>query len=379
MYIVIPLLLAALLSACDGIRADKQAAQDLELRERELALKERELALREAELNQLKAQHHNTAENRSLAEIYVDVKRAVYLVSTTKQFGESQGSAFVIHPSGLAISNYHVFKNASDVIIYNENKDEYLVTEILDYSAENDYILFRIGPNHGDLPYVEIASELPGIGSECFTVGNPKGLSQTLSDGLISAYRENHRILQTTTEITNGSSGGPLFDPNGKVIGITSSGYQKSNLNFAINIQSLPISDYLNENRLSINSMSSYELLNLLTNYYSSLKNEDLDALGHAYNVDLVRYHKLFNINKYQAINDHVNYFKTYRIIKADIIQNSIDIHFNGKAYFVTYQLDWEIIRKKDDHPLNYRLETVVEVHPNGCINSIYDNLLKKK
>jgi serine protease Do len=377
---LISILVLIAFCALTGCRpGDDSRQRELELRERELTLREREVALREAELARLKAQLDGNERSMSLAEIYLNVKKAVYLVSTSKEFGNSQGSAFVVHPSGIAVSNYHVFHNASDVIIYNENEEAYLVTEILEYNKEEDYILFKIGPNDGNLPYVELAEDIPAIGSECFTVGNPKGLTQTLSDGLISAYRENHRLLQTTTEITHGSSGGPLFDEFGKVVGITSSGYQKSDLNFAINIQSLPLATYLEKKRTGEDALSTYDILKLLANYYEHLEREDLDELAHTYNDGLSRYHNLFNINKYQAISDHIDYFNRYDVLKAEIIEHSVDIKFSGHEYYVSYQLDWSIERESDRQPFAYMLETVVEVDPNGCINSIYDNILNKK
>lgn len=79
------------------------------------------------------------------------------------------------------------------------------------------------------------------VGEECFTIGNPKGLNQTLSKGIVSGYRDFNKLIQTTTEITHGSSGGPLFNKKGEVIGITTSGLGEANLNFAINIKEIPL------------------------------------------------------------------------------------------------------------------------------------------
>lgn len=352
--------------------------QEMELKEREIALREKELALRELELETLRAQLNKNNRSHTLAEIYMDVKRAVYLVSTTKEYGTSQGSAFVVHPSGLAVSNYHVFENASDVIVYNDCEEQYLVTEILEFSEEQDFILFRIGPNAGDLPYVRLAGALPEVGSECFTVGNPKGLTQSLSDGVVSAFREEQRLLQTTTEITHGSSGGPLFNELGEVIGITSGGFRRSNLNFAINIQSLPLEKYLESPAERSADMSEYEILTLLRNYYDHLLNGRIDHLGSSYNDNLGRFHKTFNINKYRAISHHMDFFRKYEIERADIRDQTIDIQFNGRDYFVTYELDWHLKRKSDGSPQRYLLQSVVEINPNGCISSIYDNILRK-
>ena len=375
-YLLFIAVAAAILAGCRERTAGDQLSAEMQLLARELELKEQELKLKQAELELLREQL--SREDLSLPEIYDRVKEAVYIIHTKKEFGVSQGSAFVIAPNGTAISNYHVFRNASEVIAVNESGEEYLITQILHFNAEDDWIIFKIGPNNGDMAYIEISGELPEVGEDCFTVGNPKGFTQSLSDGLVSAFRENHRLIQTTTEITHGSSGGPLFNQAGHVVGITSSGYQKSNLNFAININSLPISQYISRSPADGMALSSYELIVLLSSYYRHLVREDLDKLENTYNHTLARYHTLFNISQQQAIQDHRDYLKKYDIIRANIMSNTIDIQYNGDTYFITYDLDWGIKRRSDNKEMDY-IETVVEVHPNGCISSIYDNILKKK
>jgi len=366
-----------LVPGCNFNQSDDQSSVELALLQKQLELQEKELELKEMELKLLK--ENMASKPASLNDIYEHVKKAVYLIRTQKESGTSQGSAFVIAPNGIAISNYHVFKNASKIIAIHESGEEYLVTEVLHYNSEDDWVIFKIGPNNGDLAYVDLAEDLPEIGDHCFTVGNPKGLLQSLSDGLVSAYREDHRLIQTTTKITNGSSGGPLFNHAGHVVGITSSGYKQSQLNFAINIKSLPTSQYLKQDGSIGLKISTYDLLKLLNGYYLHLARKDFNKLAHSYNYTLGRYHTLFNINRQDAIEDHQNYLNNYDVIKADILEHTLDIQYNGDSYFITYDLDWRIKRKSDNKLLSYVLETVVEVNPNGCINSIYDNILKKK
>jgi len=67
-------------------------------------------------------------------------------------------------------------------------------------------------------------------------------LSQTLSTGIISGFREDGNLIQTTAEITYGSSGGALFNKRGEVIGMTTSGFGNASLNFAINIKNVDYS-----------------------------------------------------------------------------------------------------------------------------------------
>ena len=104
-------------------------------------------------------------------------------------------------------------------------------------SEDNDYIVFKVAGNGISFPCLKIAGSLPRVGEDVFAIGAPEGLEQTLSKGIVSAIRgKENCIIQTTAEITHGSSGGPLFNKQGEVIGITSGGMDVANLNFAVNI-----------------------------------------------------------------------------------------------------------------------------------------------
>ena len=207
---------------------ENKNSENNELKRKELELKEKELELREKELN-FKNQK-KTEEIESLSSIYGTVKRGVYLIYTENEDGVSQGSAFVVDKSGLAISNYHVFKDASSAIAMNEFGDKFMISEIIEFDKEKDFIIFRLG-NQNNIPFLSIATQTPRIGENVFAVGNPKGLSQTLSTGIISGFRSGNNLLQTTTAITHGSSGGPLFNEKGQVIGVTTSGLGEASLN----------------------------------------------------------------------------------------------------------------------------------------------------
>ena len=181
-----------------------------------------EVQLLKMELERLVEKHSDNNLDKELYELYNEVKSSVYLIYTQNNDGVSQGSAFVLTSDGIAISNQHVFDKASAAIAINELGDEFLISEILEENKSEDYIVFRLGPLKNPIPHVKVSMEKTNIGEKVFAIGNPKGLTQTLSEGIVSGYREN--LIQTTAEITNGSSGGPLFNKHGEVIGITSSG-----------------------------------------------------------------------------------------------------------------------------------------------------------
>ena len=159
----------------------------------------------------------------------------------------SQGIGFFISSTGLAISNQHVFDGFNQHYIKLHDGSAFTVTEILKQShqSELDYVIFKVDIQGEKVFPLKIASYVPTVGEDVFAIGNPKGLEHTLSKGIISAYREQKSLLQTTAEITNGSSGGPLFNMNGEVVGITTAGIGEANLNFVVNIQRLGLKKYL--------------------------------------------------------------------------------------------------------------------------------------
>jgi S1-C subfamily serine protease len=75
-------------------------------------------------------------------------------------------------------------------------------------------------------------------GEKAIVIGNPTGLTGSVSDGIISAFRENRSLIQITAPISPGSSGSPVMDENGQVIGVARSvSKQGQNLNFAIAVE----------------------------------------------------------------------------------------------------------------------------------------------
>lgn len=183
-------------------------------------------------------------EGKSLQELYNKYKDSVFLIHASYGQGRKQGTGFFISNDGLAVSNYHVFEGTLQgyETVKTLDGEQFHIDQVLEKSKEHDYIIFRvdIGQYHIKSP-IPIASQQSEIGDDVFAIGNPRGLESTLSKGIVSAYREGENKIQTTTEITHGSSGGPLLNMKGEVIGITTSGYDEANLNFAENIRLLKL------------------------------------------------------------------------------------------------------------------------------------------
>lgn len=186
------------------------------------------------------------SDGSKLSRLYQQKRQSVFLVFSTNDGSTgAQGSGFFISPDGLAVSNKHVFDHYRDHFIKLHDGTVLPVAEIVKESEEFDYVIFRVKTNGLFVNALDVAAQLPRIGEDVFTIGNPKGLEQTLSEGIISGYRESNKYIQTTAEIAHGSSGGPLFNMSGEVVGITTAGHGEANLNFAINIKLLDIIKYL--------------------------------------------------------------------------------------------------------------------------------------
>ncbi|MDG1037234.1 MAG: trypsin-like peptidase domain-containing protein [Crocinitomicaceae bacterium] len=362
-------------------QSEKRHQEELHQKQTELELKEKELQLKEKELQLLEQSIENEPEE--LKDIYNNVKSSVYLVYTKNEEGFSQGSAFMVSSNGIAVSNYHVFKNASGAILYNELEQEFLITEVLDLNEEEDFIVFRVGEGTTNLPFVKLSRSMPDIGEECFAVGNPKGLTQTLSTGIISSFRDNKRLLQTTTEITNGSSGGPLFNRKGEAIGITTSGIGEANLNFAINIESLELEKFINQNSIGTSTkITENEIKSIIESYYQVLDKGEYNKLNSYYRDNLKRFYSKYNISKSEAITDAMNYDEKYKITdkNTNIKWSSLEFRQdNLGGQVVNFIMDYTITRKEKNKPTSFVLYITMGVDENRKIYSVYENILKSK
>jgi hypothetical protein len=147
----------------------------------------------------------------------------------------ASGSAVVIR-AGTLITNCHVLVRARKVSVTRENVAYGASLEHAD--PERDLCQLKVA--NFTAPAVTMApSETPKIGSRVYAIGNPRGLEMTISDGLLSGVRRTDNgefvALQITVPISPGSSGGGLFDAQGRLIGITTF-YRADgqNLNFAV-------------------------------------------------------------------------------------------------------------------------------------------------
>lgn len=173
------------------------------------------------------------------AQVFERYGDAVFMVFTSDGSNAYQGSGFFISDDGLAVSNYHVFKGTGiglEQIKLPGSDVAHKVTEILARSEDEDFILFRVDCDGTD--YIPIAGEKPSVGEKVYAIGSPRGLENTFSSGEVSQWRDTN-VMQISTLIDHGSSGGALINEHGEVVGITSGTFaegSQANLNYAWSI-----------------------------------------------------------------------------------------------------------------------------------------------
>jgi len=194
---------------------------------------------------------------RSFADLAAKADAAVVFVKTLQEqrgrtgrrrvIGEGLGTGFVFDAGGLVLTNNHVVANATDIRVIIEKKD--MKASIIGRDPPTDIAVLRVdAKNLTHLPLGD--SDATRVGDWVVAIGNPYGLSHTVSAGIISAKGRTgqdvkglgdgtgyYNFIQTDASINPGNSGGPLLDMAGRVVGINTAIRARANsIGFAIPI-----------------------------------------------------------------------------------------------------------------------------------------------
>ncbi|HUJ39033.1 MAG TPA: S1C family serine protease [Candidatus Acidoferrales bacterium] len=153
---------------------------------------------------------------------------------------EAMGTGFIVRADGVVVTNFHVVRGATDAQVKLKTGEIYDRVTVFDYDERRDIAILKIRAR--ELPTVQLGdSEKVVPGDKAFAIGNPEGFDYTVSDGLVSARRviNGTEKLQITVPISHGSSGGPLYNEFGEVIGITTEGIMEGAqlINFAVPVK----------------------------------------------------------------------------------------------------------------------------------------------
>jgi serine protease Do len=142
---------------------------------------------------------------------------------------QSQGTGFVIDADGYVLTNNHVIEHASEIRVQTSNNEEFGAS-VVGLDDRTDVALLRIDAHHLHAPPLGDSDALQ-VGEWVVAIGNPFGLSQTVTAGIVSAKGRTNRdvpldpagyynFIQTDASINPGNSGGPLFNMRGEIVGI---------------------------------------------------------------------------------------------------------------------------------------------------------------
>ena len=168
-------------------------------------------------------------------------KPAVVEILTFDQQNDllKSGTGFFISPDGILLTNYHVISGGGGIIAKTPTGAVYILKSVVSYSEAHDVAELQFLTT--DAPYLTLGHSSGAVeGQRVLVIGNPVGLEGTVSEGIISAFRAGRTLIQITAPISPGSSGSPVLDESGQVIGMAILVYREGqNLNFAISSETI--------------------------------------------------------------------------------------------------------------------------------------------
>jgi 2-alkenal reductase len=192
------------------------------------------------------------AEEQLLVNLYARVSLSVVNIAVATPGGGGTGSGFVFDTGGYIVTNNHVVEGARDMLV--RFADGTVVeAELVGADVDSDLAVIRVDVAENLLHPVELGdSAALRVGQRAIAVGNPFGLEQTMTTGIISALGRVVRqdsgfslpeLIQTDAAINPGNSGGPLLDSRGRVIGVNtfifSSSGSSAGVGFAVPVNTV--------------------------------------------------------------------------------------------------------------------------------------------
>jgi len=184
---------------------------------------------------------NNVQQSVSPEDLYSQNKSSVVTILTfdRNKAPLEQGSGFVVGKNRIA-TNYHVIKGSASASIVFDDGTMMPVDLLVVGSPQKDLAIIEAAT--GNRRPLNLGDERSlKVGTNIYAIGAPQGLSSSLSNGLVSGFREDEGqfLIQVTASISPGSSGGPVFDAQGRVVGITTSRLKDGSFSFAVGVGDL--------------------------------------------------------------------------------------------------------------------------------------------
>ena len=182
-------------------------------------------------------------EEQLFIELYQRVSHSVVHIAVTTNSGGGTGSGFVWDDEGHIVTNNHVVENARRIVVHFAD-DTTAEAELVGADADSDLAVIKVDVPASFLKPVALGdSGALRVGQWAIAIGNPFGLEQTMTTGIVSALgrvvQQNSgfslpQLIQTDAAINPGNSGGPLLDSQGRVIGVTTLIYSNDGSNAGV-------------------------------------------------------------------------------------------------------------------------------------------------
>jgi putative serine protease PepD len=160
--------------------------------------------------------------------VYDGAKDAVAYIQSNTPYGQATGSGFVVSSDGYVVTNEHVIDGAGSIQVKIGTGSKTYTAQVVGSDASRDLALLKVDAS--GLPTLSLAdSGSVQVGDATYAIGNPYGLDDTLTTGIVSALQRDIQspngstisgAIQTDAALNPGNSGGPLLDSSGKVIGV---------------------------------------------------------------------------------------------------------------------------------------------------------------
>ena len=328
-------------------------------------------------------------------QVYAQNVDAVVAVNTriesSNGIAEGSGSGFIISADGYVVTNYHVVEGAKQVTVIPHGAEE-MTAKVVGTDSTNDVALLKVeGEN---LPFVTLgSSDALKVGDQVAAIGNPLGeLTATLTVGYISAKDRIVdtdgtviNMLQTDAAINSGNSGGPLFDMNGKVIGITTAKYS-GNSNSGATIEGLGFAIPMDD---VVGILADLKEFGYVTGAYLGVYVRDVDASAQSYGLPAGAYIEeairgycaqeagiragdiVVNLGGYD-VDSVTTLTRVLRRFKAgDSV--SVTVYRAGRQEYITVVLDEKPVQTEDTLPEATQPENNQNQNQNGSIFPWFD------
>jgi S1-C subfamily serine protease len=195
--------------------------------------------------------HAFDREEQSVISLYKKINPAIVSVDAQLSSGLSCGTGCIIDKSGIILTSAHVIEEGKNIVVTMFNGQNYNAKILRRFGDNKDIILLKINCPYS-LKTVKLGdSEKIKVGQKVLAIGNPFGFNGTLTQGIVSRIDYAKNRIQTDAAINPGSSGGPLLNKHGEIIGINQAIFNPDNnisnigIGFAIPINI--IKEYLSQ------------------------------------------------------------------------------------------------------------------------------------